>query len=160
MRLKQCWEKMPYWLKGGMIGVVICILLFLFYVMAYFPLLTDTSSGMMSNSALFLPMVTGHAFPILSHFIVPYGFLCEFSEESCTAWSSSEALREHSGSCLKPMVMEGVEGCCTTLTPQPTPFCDSLSEAVGFFGFVLLLLGIYFGIGAVVARMVYRKRKG
>ncbi|MBI2147348.1 hypothetical protein HYU19_02605 [Candidatus Woesearchaeota archaeon] len=154
MKLKQHWEKMPYWLNGGLVGISICIALFFFYILAYFPLVQNETG--IPNNALILPMVTGHAFPILSHFIVPYGFLCEFSEEHCTAWSSYQAISKQDSDCLKPMVMEGVEGCCTTLTPQPTSFCASLSEGVGFFGLGVLLLGIYFGIGAAVGKIIQK----
>jgi len=156
MKMKQRWKNFPLWLRGGLIGVGIFIALFFFYIYVYFPLVENNVG--IPNNALILPMITGHAFPILSHFFVPYGFLCEFREEHCISWSSYYAINEESGSCVKPLVIEGVEGCCTTLTPQPTSFCASLSEKVGFFGMITLLLGIYFGIGAAIGKIIQKRK--
>lgn len=169
MKLKQRWEKMSYWLKGGLIGVGICIALFFFYIFAYFPLV-ENEIGIPSN-ALILPMITGHAFPILSHFIVPHGFLCENSFRHCTAWISESLLEDYKEGLIpedrlqlpenyvcEPLVQEGVKGCCTTWTYSPTTTCSNISEGVGFFGMLILLLGIYFGIGVVIGKLIQRNK--
>jgi len=156
MKMKQRWKNVQLWLRGGLIGVGICVALFFFYISVYFPLVEN--DGGIPDNALILPMITGHAFPILSHFIVPYGFLCEFNEKHCTSWSSYEVINEQGGNCVKPMVMEGVEGCCTIFTLQPTSFCASLSEGVSFFGSLILLLGVYFGIGVVIGKKIQKNK--
>jgi hypothetical protein len=167
MKLKQRWRNVPLWLKGGLIGVGICIALFFFYIFMYFPLVENDIG--IPNNALILPMVTGHALPILSHFIVPYGFLCEDSVKHCTAWVSEAFVEDYEEGLLPqdalpkdyvcdPLVQEGVQGCCTTWTDSPTTTCSNISEGVGFFGSLILLLGIYFGIGAVVGRIIQKRK--
>lgn len=149
-------ENMPYWLKGGIAGLLVCVVLFLFYVFLYFPLFTDDTTGTISNKALVLPMITGQGFLILSHFIIPSGFLCEDSVKECTGWSVEENLPEDY--VCDPLVRESVEGCCTSWTYYPTDTCSILSERVGFFGLMIFLLGIYFMAGALIFRMMYQRK--
>lgn len=167
MRIQQSWRKIPFWLRGGLLGVGICIALFFFYILVYFPLLKNESG--ISSKALLLPMITGQGFPILSHFIVPHGFLCENTVKHCTHWVSEAFIEDYKKGLIPKeslpkdyvcdsLVQEGVQGCCATWTYSPSVTCATISEGVGFFGMILLLLGIYFGIGAGVGSMLQKRK--
>ena len=146
------------WLRGGFIGVAVCIVLFLFYIFAYFPTLERiyaddiASSGGTPGWTMVAPLATGHFFPFLSIFIVPYGFLCDFTEPICTNWS----LMSEPGAV--PWTMEGQAGYCIQQTMTPTDSCANLSDAVGFWGLNALLLATYFGIGAGIGWFVQKRK--
>ncbi len=148
---KTFWAKKPVWLKGGLIGVSVCLLLFIFYLI-YIPIATD-SSGFLSDNAMLLPTITGHTFPLFAHFIVPYGLFCEDTEEQCSYWVSEDTIQEDIV-CSTPWEIEGNVGCCVEVINTPTDGCAKLSEAVGFFGLLLILLGIYFAVGAGIAKAI------
>jgi len=68
------------WLRGGIIGVIVCVALFLFYLFIYFPTIDkiytediEKYSGPPAWTTT-VALVTGHLFPLLSGFIIPYGF--------------------------------------------------------------------------------------
>ncbi|MBI5391072.1 hypothetical protein HZB02_06310 [Candidatus Woesearchaeota archaeon] len=124
------------WLKGGIIGVVVCVCLFIFYAYGYFPLLQSIyGSEPQPGWTLIPPIVTGHIFPLFSGFIVPYGFGCPFTETACMEWSF--------GYCLKQEMF-------------PTEACADRSEMIGFFSLVIILLAVYFGIGALIGWLIGR----
>jgi len=152
MPLKKWFLSKKLWLRGGIIGVIICLVLGLFNLFVYFPMINSVYRGMIPNWALIPPMITGHAFPILSHFIVPYGWLCKFTEPICTSWSMESA----SGSVQ--WTMEGQAGYCIQQTMTPTSACADLSEMVGFWGLVLLLFSAYFAVGAVIGLIIQKKK--
>lgn len=147
------------WLRGGIIGAGICVLLFLFYFFAYFPVIEqeylDSSSGTIPAWSTTLPLFTGHLFPLFSHFIWPYGLLCELTESRCVSWAASDL----APGCAVPWVEEGQQGCCLQLIKEPTPACEARSEMIGFISLSSLLLAAYFVIGAVVGWFLSRKKK-
>lgn len=140
------------WLRGGVIGAGICILLFLFYFFVYFPVIEQAyaeqiaSEGTLPSWATTIPTFTGHLFPLFSHFILPYGFGCEFTESRCVHWAASD----FAPNCAVPWVEEGQQGCCLQLIKEPTPACEARSELISFVSLSLILLAVYFVIGAVV----------
>ena len=152
MNLKKWFFAKKLWLRGGIIGVIVCFVLGLFNLFIYFPMLNRVYAGMIPNGALIPPMITGHAFPILSHFIVPYGWLCKFTQPNCTLWS----VGYEPGAI--PWTMEGTAGYCIEQTMTPTSSCADFSEMVGFLGFVFLLFVVYFTIGAIVGSIIQMKR--
>jgi len=158
MRLKQWFLSRKLWLRGGIIGVIVCIVLFLFYIFIYFPAIDKIYAedieayGGTPAWTTNVPLVTGHLFPLFSGFIVPYGFLCEFTEPICTLWS---AVNEPGG---VPWTMEGQAGYCIQQTMTPTNSCDNLSETVGFLGLAAMLLGIYFVIGAAIGGFIQKRK--
>ncbi|HLD81747.1 MAG TPA: hypothetical protein VJA22_00895 [Patescibacteria group bacterium] len=106
---------------------------------------------MIPNWALLPLMITGHAFPILSHFVLPYGWLCKFTEPICTEWSIESAPG------AIPVSMDGTAGYCIQQTMAPTSSCADLSEMVGFFGFIILLFVAYFAVGAMVGSIIQKR---
>ena len=149
--LKKIWSKPS--LKGGIIGIIICLILFLFNLYIYFPLVTN-DEGVISQRALIFPFVTGQAFPMLSIFIVPYGLFCEFTEPTCVLWSAGYSYPD----CI-PWEMEGTQGCCQEQVMQPTAACDKISDGIGFFGLTVLLFIAYFLIGALMGKYVGKRKK-
>lgn len=79
MRLKQWFFPKKLWLRGGIIGVIVCLVLGLFNLFIYFPIINNIYAGMIPSWAFIPPMITGQAFPLLSYYIVPYGWLCKFT---------------------------------------------------------------------------------
>lgn len=147
------------WLKGGIIGALICIILFFFYIFAYFPILERVykddieKTGSTPMWTLAIPAATGHLFPFFSMFIVPYGFLCDFTEPICTTWSAIE----EPGS--TPWKLEtGEAGYCVEQTLTPTDSCANVSDQVGFWGLATGLLAIYFAIGTAIGGIVQKRR--
>lgn len=142
-----------HWLRGGLIGVIICIALGFFYIFAYFPTVDKyrDEEGIAPAWTQTLPTITGHFLPLYSSFIVPYGFLCEFSETTCTQWAADEI----PGS--TPWTLDGQAGYCIAETPIPTSRCAAISETVGFFALSFLLLAIYFFIGAFIGKICAKK---
>lgn len=169
MNLKKSFLPKKLWLRGGIIGVIVCILLFPFYMFIYFPFvdkifMQDTVIGELvihSTPAWIMnvPLVTGHFFPFLSSFIVPYGFLCKFTEPRCD-WFISKSIFELEAvpSGAVPWTMEGITGYCIRPSMSPTNSCANLSEVVIFGGFAALLLGIYFVIGAVIGGFIQKRK--
>lgn len=64
------------WLKSGVIGIVICATLFLFYIFVYFPIIDRIYAddiakyGGTPNWTLSIPFYTGHFFPFFSSFML------------------------------------------------------------------------------------------
>ncbi len=141
-----------YVLRGGLIGLFVCLVLFVFYMFLYFPIIENGYRGVMSGWVLVIPLVTGHAFPLLSHFIVPYGFFCKLTKPECVNWVADKDLH-----CV-PWTMEGVEGCCREKVMTPTSACDQMSERIGFWGLTIILFGIYFMIGAGIGLIKQKRR--
>ncbi len=132
------------WLRGGLLGLAACAVLFVFYIFVYFPMI-DKVYGKTNtpSSALILPTITGHTFSMFSGFIVPSSFLCELSETTCTGWQA-----ENPGYGESWQLETGEHGYCTSKIKVPTTQCADLSEKVGFAMLSVLLFGIYFAIGA------------
>jgi len=152
MNIKKWFRSKKLWLRGGIIGVIICFVLFLFNLFIYFPIINSAYGSMIPSEALILPTITGHVFPVLSMFIVPYGWLCKFTEPTCAYWSAESAPG------AIPWTMEGTPGYCIEQEMAPTPSCADLSDMIGFFGLILLLFIAYFVIGAIVG-LIIQKRK-
>ncbi|MBS3123469.1 hypothetical protein J4437_02410 [Candidatus Woesearchaeota archaeon] len=153
------------WLKGGIIALAVCLILGLFYLFAYFPIIDKIYAadieayGGTPEWTTTIPILTGHFFPLVSHFILPYGFLCEFKNPICTYWAAEEALTvEEKQNCITETV-EGTPGCCVEQTMQPTEFCANVSEIVGFGGLTLLLFGIYFALGAGIGITIQKVKQ-
>ncbi len=155
MKLKNWWQIKKPWLRGGIIGLFVCAFLFVFYIFLYFPLAEKIYGERNSpDSLLTVPFATGHMFPFLSGFIVPHGFLCEFSETICTGWQA-----ENTGSGEPWRLESGEYGYCMNKTKVPTTACADFSEKVGFFGMTVLLFLVYFTAGALVGSFIQRRRR-
>ncbi len=154
---KEFFSKKP-WLQGGIMGVIVCILLFLFYIFMYLPAIHEIYAeeiaeyGGAPSWTTNVMMVTGHFFPILSGFIVPYGFLCKPTVPVCTYWSAEY----EPGGVL--WMMEGQPGYCIEQIMTPANSCANLSETVGFLGLASLLLVVYFVIGAIIGELIQKRK--
>ena len=70
MALISWFKRKPLWLSAGMAGMAVCVLLFVFYITVYNALLIGFfPDGMLPGYSLILPMVTGHFFVLMSHFV-------------------------------------------------------------------------------------------
>ena len=152
MRLKQWFLSKKLWLRGGIIGIIVCLVLGLFNLFVYFPIINRVYEGMIPNWALLPPMITGHVFPFFSHFMIPYGWLCKFTEVTCTSWSVESAPG------AIPWTTEGQVGYCIQQTMTPTSSCADLSEIIGFFGLIILLFVAYFLIGTTIGLIIQKKK--
>ncbi len=152
MKPKKSFQALKPWLRGGLRGIVVCIALGLFYVGIYFPLAALFKVG---DVALLLPLlITGHFFVVMSQWIIPHGLFCAKQEHLCLQWSTYET----PGSIPWPNPEGGVAGYCSDLITTPTGSCGALSDALGFFTLALLLLLIYFALGAAIAQYIHRKK--
>ena len=89
MTLRKWFAHKPAWLRGGIVGVIVCILLFVFYVTVYFKVIDYVyRDGLFPNTALLLPFATGHLFPLFSHFV----FEGTSVEETFSFWGMSIVL--------------------------------------------------------------------
>lgn len=76
MNIKQWFLKRSLWLRGGITGVIVCVVLSLFYLFVYFPVIDKIYAndivkyGGTPNWTLTLPMYTGHFFSFFSSFIL------------------------------------------------------------------------------------------
>ncbi len=122
MGIGSWYQKKPAWQKGGIVGIVVCILLAVFYITVYNALLVRFfPDGMLPLSSLILPLVTGHFFVFASHFISE-GYVAPFV--GCIG-----------DSCFKAL------------------------DWITLVGMGILLLAIYFVLGAAVGEYI-KKRKG
>lgn len=141
------------WLRGGIIGLFVCLVFSLIYIFIYFPIIEKIYGNAMPDWSLIAPMITGHAFSLFSIFFVPYGLFCRFTETTCTGWS---AYNEAGG---VPWTLEtGEKGYCLNQVLTPTSFCEGVSDAIGFWALVVVLFALYFLVGAMIGRFVAKKK--
>ncbi len=158
--------KKKLWVKGGVIGMAVCMGLFVFYGF-YFSMIhqfvyPDEGGAEMPSSELALPMITGHAVVGLTFFliegsVVPAMF-CKETETHCTSW----ALLPEQGGVPWKDPQTGEDGYCLQQETVPKASCVDRVENGAFLISILLLEGIYFGIGAGIgAGIEWKKnRKG
>lgn len=164
MRFKRRFQLKKPWLKGGIIGAIVCILLFFFYMFAYFPLINTIYAddiaikGYSPEWTTTIPLVTGHLFPMLSHFIVegsPIGSMfCKPIEPSCVRWEA-----DITPNCFSWTLESGEVGCCVEQIKEPTTACTERVEMAVFLIMSFLLVVVYFVIGAGIGHIMYGKRK-
>ncbi len=144
--IKNWLNKKPLWLKGGTIGALICILLFLFYIFAYFPAIDKIfnadviATGGIPTWTLALPLLTGHFFPIMSGFFYGHPIIdviCK-PEPGCNSWTA--------------------ESGCVQTSMSFSGACEARAEMLMFLALTALLLIIYFAIGAIIGLAIQRKR--
>lgn len=149
------------WLRGGVIGAGICILLFLFYFFAYFPVIEnnylDRSSGTLPAWATALPTFTGHL--IFAFLVEPMGY--SLSKQVCTTnpvcnnWVHADLAPD----CIVPWKEEGIDGCCFSPDTAPAEPCGRYVRNITSLSLILLLVGIYFLIGAGIGWFLSRRKK-
>ncbi|MBI4453735.1 hypothetical protein HY636_03770 [Candidatus Woesearchaeota archaeon] len=153
-------------LIGGAIGVAICLLLFLFYIFVYFPLIdtvyySDSTDGSTPQWLLMPPTITGHSFPLFSHFIIEgtsvTTMFCKATNPECVNWGNWALLNKDMAGCDTPWIMEGTAGCCVEKIMAPDESCSEKVEIAGFAILAGLLLVIYFILGAVVALLTQKR---
>ncbi|MBI2147866.1 hypothetical protein HYU19_05345 [Candidatus Woesearchaeota archaeon] len=172
MRLTRWFQSRKPWLKGGLVGVGICVFLFFFYLFVYFPVIDKVyaddiaAHGGTPAWTTTIPMVTGHLLPLLSHFIIEGTALaptfCKATEQGCSTWVAKEY---YDGQDCVPWPEKDEEtgteyaGCCEQLIMAPTAECEGRIEMAGFLVSVLLLMGVYFTLGAIVGWAVGRRKR-
>ena len=162
MNIKKWFQSRELWLRWGIIAASICVLLFLFYLFVYFPVYRFFFEQEESNTILLFPTVTGHIFPILSHFIVEGTSLtnqfCAQTEEHCTSWVAKEIAEEENQECIPWTTFEGASGCCVNFETSPVTACADRVEISVFFGSGVLLVLIYFIIGAGIGFFIQKRK--
>ncbi|MEK6920708.1 MAG: hypothetical protein AABX82_02405 [Nanoarchaeota archaeon] len=177
MNIKKWFQTRERWLRYGIIAVFICILLFLFYLFIYFPVYRFFFEQNESDAILLLPTITGHMFPLFSHFIVEGNSLtpqfCSYTKENCLVWVSEEFWMseeflmseefasevEENQECVPWTTFEGIPGCCARLEMSPTTACAERVEMGAFWGAVILLVLLYFLIGAGIGFFLQKRKK-
>lgn len=177
MKIKKWFQTRELWLRWGIIAASICLFLFLFYLFIYFPVYRFFFEQEESDAILLLPTITGHFFPFFSHFIVEGSSLtkqfCPYTEEHCIMWVSKEfwmseeflmdeelaSAVEGNQECVPWTTFEGVSGCCAQSEMSPTTACADRVEIGVFWGMSILLVLLYFVIGAGIGFFVQKKWK-
>ncbi len=176
MNPKQYFKKQKPWLQGGIVGVGVCLLLFVFYIFIYFPTINKIYAediakyGGTPAWTTNIPLYTGHLFPLFSHFIIEgsplVGAFCKPTEKICISWVAKEFFPEiHPGEECVPLTLEDEEmgelinGCCEQQEMAPKESCRETVEISGFFALVLILFAVYFLIGAGIGWVIARKRR-
>lgn len=166
MKLSHWFTKKKLWVQGGIIGMATCMGLFLFYGF-YFSTMhrliyTDDGNLEMPSSELILPTITGHAIVGLEFFLIEGSnipaFFCKATETVCNEWS----LLPDQGGIPWKNPETGQDGFCLQQETTPKTSCIDRVENGAFLISILLLEGIYFGIGAGIGASVQWKknRKG
>lgn len=135
------------WVRSGCIGVTICFLLFLFYILVYFPVIDTvyadrlTTDGSTPDWTLILPTITGHFFPLMAHFITEstISVFCRSTQPECVQWMA--------------------ESGCVDKRLAPTTACAELVELLGFLVITVLLFAVYFALGAGVGWALHRRKR-
>lgn len=111
MKIKKWFQTRELWLRWGIIAASVCLFLFLFYLFIYFPVYRFFFEQQESDAIFLLPTVTGHMFPLFSHFIVEGSSLtkqfCPYTEKHCTYWMAEEIAVEENRECV-PWTSEGI----------------------------------------------------
>lgn len=106
------------------------------------------NQGQVQEASLFPAFLTGHAFPLLSHFIIEglpaTSLFCPNIEKICTSWSAGTQPG------YEEWVMENTTGYCTEVVMTPTTACSDKVEFGGFLMMTILLIIIYFFVGVLV----------
>ncbi|MDO8643006.1 MAG: hypothetical protein Q7R76_05525 [Candidatus Woesearchaeota archaeon] len=151
------------WLRGGVIGAALCVVLFLFYLFVFVPLTHSVYSDQIASTGFApewttnIPLYTGHL--IVAFYIEPLGG--EFAssvcpkEPNCYSWSAADFVPN----CATPWKMEGQNGCCTGLAYVPKEPCAQYVQNGTGIALSLLLVGIYFVVGAGVGWGWGRRKK-
>jgi len=145
------------YLIGGSIGIIVCLLLFIFYLFAYFPLMEKLNEqGHNINASILPAMITGHGFPMLSHFIIEgspaIGLFCPKVEKVCTNWSAGTSPN------YPTWIMENTTGYCRDLIMVPATACSDKVEFAGFIILSLMLIMAYFFLGILITWLILRKK--
>ncbi len=150
-KMMKWFNKRSVWVRGGVAGIGVCILLFVFYAGIYFPIidqLTSCDESPLSSYCLgppawttTIPIITGHFFVVYGHFIIEgssvTNMFCEATESHCIEWNLEQG--------------------CTVYELTPTEACRDAVENSGIISIVVLLIAIYFAIGAVIALKLNKK---
>ena len=152
-------KKGKAWLKGGIIGALVCLALGLFYVAVYFPIV-ENDNGSLPNKALALPLVTGHVVPLFSGFIIPHDLFCPKTEVNYSSWMAKgvPGLETDDLPECVPMVKEGVDGCAYGKYTSATIDCAHVSEKIVTVGSIVLLFVVYFVLGSIIALIIEKKK--
>jgi len=153
--MKKLFQNNNKHLIGGSIGVIVCVLLFILYIFAYFPLIEKLhDQGRDVSASEMLPFITGHAFPLFAHFIIEgspaIGVFCPNVEKICTSWSAGTMPG------YEPWVMENTTGYCTDSSMVPLTSCTDKVEVAGFFILCLMLIIAYFFLGIFITWLILK----
>jgi len=122
MALQSWFKHKPLYLQGGIIGILVCILLAVFYMTIYNAFLIQFfPDGQLPGYSLLLPVATGHFFVFAAHFVAE-GYIV-------------------------PVV-----GCVSD-------DCFARADWITFAITAIILLLLYFGIGATVGWFVQKMKK-
>lgn len=139
--------------------MAVCMGLFVFYGL-YFPMVANLSAeGEPSSSEFILPLITGHAVVGLMLFSIHDSSIpaifCKETETHCTEWS---LLPDQGGVPWKDSET-GSDGYCLHQETTPKTSCVDRVQNGAFLASILLLEGIYFGIGAGIGVWIQWKKK-
>ena len=88
---------------------------------------------------------------IMTGLINPLEWLCPLARTGCQACTI-----EQLPNCV-PCSMGGIEGCCLNTVAKPTAECAAGTQWLSFALIVIIVLAIYFTVGAIIATYLSRK---
>ncbi|MFI3158117.1 MAG: hypothetical protein QX199_18370 [Methylococcaceae bacterium] len=163
MKITQWFMKKQLWVRGGIIGMAVCMGLFVFYGF-YFSMIhqfvySHEGDFEMPSSELILPMVTGHAAVSIATFFMIEGssipaMFCKETETHCVSWT---VLPDQGGVPWKDLET-GADGYCIQQETTPKTSCVDRVQNGAFLMSILLLEGLYFAIGAGIGFGVQWRR--
>lgn len=131
--------KLKPWVASGLLGVSICIALYVFFYSVF-----SLSRNAVNPGLLRLSMVTGHGIVMLWGFVYPYGLFCPQS----THYSQWSAVPVPGG---VPCNEFGSPGYCLEPSMRPDDACADLSGLIAFVVVLIAHFLIYFGAGALLS---------
>jgi len=157
MNVKKWFKSRKPWLRGGIIGVIVCVAIFLIYIFAYYPIISVIYEDSVPGGTIILPLITGHAFPLLTHFILESPSIPQFCQETelyCWHWQADMV-----PDCVPWTLDSGEVGCCIEQDMVPESSCTERVEGFAFLTFAFILLAVYFAIGAAIGNVKKKRRK-
>jgi hypothetical protein len=149
VNFKNWLKKRPAWLRGGIYGILVCLVLFVFYLLIYMPVLNSIYGGSLPDYSLTLPTLTGHTFVFLSHFAIEGSSLtqafCPPVKEQCYSWTAEEL-----DNCVPWQLETGEQGCCDGLDLVPEESCRNKVEIFATIFSLFWIFALYFLIGALI----------
>jgi hypothetical protein len=127
----------PYWLQGSILAGLLCVGLFAFYILLYFPL--AIRQGMLDDRFVWLPLITGHLYILFSGFFLSGGGgFCPAVVPTCVEWR--------------------VDTGCVHQVMTATPLCARFVEYFGPILAATMLVLLYMLVGALIGFLVGKYR--
>ncbi|MCC6564081.1 hypothetical protein IT087_04285 [Candidatus Uhrbacteria bacterium] len=123
----------PLWLKGGLIGLAVCFLMYGFFVSTF--LIAGAFRSPFAGNILGASLYTGHGYSLLSGFMVNTEPFCENVVPICTYWTADRG--------------------CVTQVMTPEESCRRKAELILFISRTLGLFVGYYLAGSIFGLLIH-----